>query len=71
MRGFTNGFPRLSLEERMNLLSYVFNYRVAPPQNSVQRVWKHKNVKLHLDAELVEVKKGKGKAFITNESSWD
>ena len=55
--GFTNGFPRLSLAERMDLLSYVFKYRVAPPQNSVQRVWKHKNVKLHLDAELTEVKK--------------
>ncbi len=62
--GFTNGFPRLSLEERMNLLSYVFNYRVAPPQNSVQRVWKHKNVKLHLDAELVEVKKEKEKLLL-------
>ena len=62
--GFTNGFPRLSLAERMDLLSYVFKYRVAPPQNSVQRVWKHKNVKLHLDAELTEVKKEKQKLLL-------
>ncbi len=50
--GFTHGFPELPSEARLDLLSYVFRYRVAPPRDSVRRVWRHKNVELHLDAEI-------------------
>ena len=50
--GFTHGFPDLPAEARLDLLSYVFRYRVAPPRDSVLRVWRHGNVQLHLDAEV-------------------
>jgi FAD-dependent urate hydroxylase len=50
--GFTHGFPDLPAAARLDLLSYVFRYRVAPPRDSVRRVWRHENVRLHLDAEV-------------------
>ena len=50
--GFMHGFPGLPLSDRLELLSFVFNYRVAPPRNSVLRVWKHQNVELCLDSEI-------------------
>jgi FAD-dependent urate hydroxylase len=50
--GFTHGFPDLPAEARLDLLSYVFRYRVAPPRDSVRRVWRHENVQLHLGAEV-------------------
>ncbi len=50
--GFTHGFPDLPAEARLDLLSYVFRYRVAPPRDSVRRVWRHENIRLHLDAEV-------------------
>jgi FAD-dependent urate hydroxylase len=50
--GFTHGFPDLPAEARLDLLSYVFRYRVAPPRDSVRRVWRHENARLHLDAEV-------------------
>tara|TARA_Y100000588_G_C14249634_1_gene922932 strand:- start:1273 stop:2667 length:1395 start_codon:yes stop_codon:yes gene_type:complete len=52
--GFTHGFPRLPVLDRLNLLSYVFEYRVAPPRNSVQRVWAHQKAKLCLNAEVLD-----------------
>ena len=51
--GFTHGFPSLSAEARLDLLSYVFRYRVAPPRDSVRRVWRHENVELHLSSEVM------------------
>lgn len=54
--GFTHGFPSLAAEARLDLLSYVFRYRVAPPRDSVRRVWRHENVELHLDAEVTEAR---------------
>lgn len=52
--GFTHGFPRLPIIDRLNLLSYVFEYRVAPPRSSVQRLWKNENAHLCLDAEVID-----------------
>ena len=52
--GFTHGFPLLPVTEKLDLLSYVFQYRVAPPRDSVLRVWKHPNVHLCLDAEITK-----------------
>jgi cation diffusion facilitator CzcD-associated flavoprotein CzcO len=54
--GFTHGFPSLPTEARLDLLSYVFRYRVAPPRDSVRRVWRHRNVALHLDAEVTDAR---------------
>jgi FAD-dependent urate hydroxylase len=50
--GFTEGFPQLSPQARLNLLSYVFRSRIAPPRDSVQRVFRHANARLHLDWEV-------------------
>ena len=33
--GFTHGFPLLPVTEKLDLLSYVFQYRVAPPRLSL------------------------------------
>ncbi len=55
--GFTHGFPGLPAEARLDLLSYVFRYRVAPPRDSVRRVWRHEKVSLHLDAEITEARR--------------
>ena len=55
--GFTYGFPKLSADTRLKLLSYVFRYRVAPPRDSVLRVFRNPNVELILNAELVSVRK--------------
>lgn len=52
--GFTHGFPALPPEARLDLLSYVFRYRVAPPRDSVLRAWRHPGVRLHLDAEVTD-----------------
>ena len=50
--GFTHGFPHLDADARLALLSYVLRYRMAPPRESVQRVFRHPNVHLHLDCEV-------------------
>jgi len=50
--GFTHGFPALPIADRLSLLSYVFKYRIAPPRDSVLRVWQHSNVHLCLDSEI-------------------
>ena len=52
--GFTHGFPDLPAGARLDILSYVFRYRVAPPRDSVLRVWRHQNVRLHLGAEVTD-----------------
>jgi cation diffusion facilitator CzcD-associated flavoprotein CzcO len=54
--GFTYGFPALPAEARLDLLSYVFRFRVAPPRDSVRRVWRHPKVRLHLDAEVLDAR---------------
>jgi cation diffusion facilitator CzcD-associated flavoprotein CzcO len=51
-QGFTFGFPSLPPAARLDLLSYVFRYRVAPPRDSVRRVYRHPNARLHLAAEV-------------------
>ena len=55
--GFTHGFPALPLADRLSFLSYVFKYRIAPPRDSVLRVWQHSNVHLCLDSEINEAEK--------------
>lgn len=54
--GFTHGFPALPVEARLDLLSYVFRFRVAPPRDSVRRVWLHSKTRLHLDAEVIDAR---------------
>ena len=53
--GFTHGFPILPLETRLDLLSYVFRYGIAPPRDSTLRVFRHTNAKLHLASEVTDV----------------
>ena len=55
--GFTAGFPKLSMQARLDLLSYIFRYRTAPPRDSVKRVFRHPNVDLHLDAGVQTARK--------------
>ena len=55
--GFTHGFPALPIADRLSLLSYVFKYRIAPPRDSVLRVWQHPNVHLCLDSEINKAEK--------------
>jgi cation diffusion facilitator CzcD-associated flavoprotein CzcO len=50
--GFTHGFPDLDARARIALLSYVSRCRIAPPRESVQRVFRHPNARLHLGCEL-------------------
>ena len=52
--GFTHGFPHLSPEARLDLLSYVTRCRIAPPRESVLRVFRHANIQLHLGSEIAE-----------------
>ena len=61
--GFTHGFPILPPETRLDLLSYVFRYRIAPPRDSTLRVFRHTNAKLHLGSEVTDVRLESG-AFV-------
>lgn len=55
--GFTEGFPQLDPQSRIDLLSYVFRCRVAPPRDSVRRVFRHANVRHHLASEVREAER--------------
>jgi len=50
--GFTHGFPTLPPEWRLKLLDYIARYRVAPPHDTVLRVFGHDNAALWLDAPV-------------------
>lgn len=50
--GFTHGFPTLPPEWRLRLLDYIASYRVAPPRDSVLRVFRHANAGLWLAAPV-------------------
>jgi cation diffusion facilitator CzcD-associated flavoprotein CzcO len=50
--GFTHGFPTLPPEWRLKLLDYIASYRVAPPHDTVLRVFGHQNAALWLDAPV-------------------
>lgn len=50
--GFTHGFPTLPPEWRLKLLDYVSSYRVAPPRDTVLRVFRHDNAALWLDSPV-------------------
>lgn len=52
--GFTHGFPSLDPRMRLALLSYVMRYRMAPPRESVLRVFRHPNARLHLGCEVTD-----------------
>ncbi len=54
--GFTSGFPTLPARARLELLSYVFRYRVAPPRDSILRVFRHPNVDLILNAPVDHIR---------------
>ena len=66
--GFTHGFPVLPIADRLSLLSYVFKYRIAPPRDSVLRVWQHPNVHLCLDSEIHKAEKMGDKMHIFTNS---
>ena len=50
--GFTHGFPTLPPEWRVKLLDYVSSYRVAPPRDTLLRVFRHENAVLSLDSPV-------------------
>ena len=50
--GFTHGFPTLPPEWRLKLLDYVSSYRVAPPHDTVLRVFGHANAALWLESPV-------------------
>jgi cation diffusion facilitator CzcD-associated flavoprotein CzcO len=66
--GFTHGFPALPIADRLSVLSYVFKYRIAPPRDSVLRVWQHSNVHLCLDSEINKAEKSGEKMHIFTNS---
>lgn len=53
--GFTHGFPTLPPEWRLKLLDYIARFRVAPPHDTVLRVFRHENAALWLDAPVRSV----------------
>lgn len=50
--GFTHGFPTLPPEWRLKLLDYISSYRVAPPRDTVLRVFGHANAALWLESPV-------------------
>lgn len=50
--GFIHGFPTLSPEWRLRLLNYIASFRVAPPRDSLLRVFRHGNAGLWLGAPV-------------------
>ena len=68
--GFTHGFPMMPPETRLDLLSYVFRCRIAPPRDSTQRVFKHSNARLHLSSEVINVREESG-AFVLQTGASD
>ncbi|MCA8930251.1 MAG: NAD(P)/FAD-dependent oxidoreductase [Alphaproteobacteria bacterium] len=59
--GFTHGFPTLAPDWRLKLLDYIGSYRVAPPRDSLLRVFRHENAALWLDAPVTEVRREGGR----------
>ena len=56
--GFTEGFPHLPDAHKLRRLSYIANYRVAPPRQSVLRVTAHAAFELHMGAQVERVERG-------------
>lgn len=50
--GFVHGFPLLPDDEKAAVFEYIFARGVAPPRGTVQRVMRHANVELILDAPV-------------------
>lgn len=63
--GFTHGFPTLPAEWRLKLLDYVSSYRVAPPHDTVLRVFGHENAALWLDSPVRSVQQ-EGSQLVLN-----
>ena len=59
--GFTHGFPTLPPEWRLRLLDYIASYRVAPPHDTVLRVFGHDNAALWLDSPVRSVSQADGR----------
>lgn len=55
--GFIHGFPLLSDIERAEIFKYIFSKGVAPPRGTVQRVMRHRNIELTLDAAVRQVER--------------
>ena len=53
--GFLHGFPLLPDAEKAAVFEYIFARGVAPPRGTVQRVMRHANVELILEAPIAEV----------------
>ena len=59
--GFVEGLPALPPEWRLKLLDYIASFRVAPPRDSVLRVFQHPNARLVLDAPVLSAGKKGGR----------
>ncbi|MFT5174549.1 MAG: cation diffusion facilitator CzcD-associated flavoprotein CzcO [Gammaproteobacteria bacterium] len=55
--GFTEGFPHLPDAQKLRRLSYIANYRVAPPRQSVLRVASHHAFELHMGTQVQRVER--------------
>ena len=55
--GFLHGFPLLSDTEKADIFKYIFARGVAPPRGTVQRVMRHANVELILEAPIIRLQR--------------
>lgn len=56
--GFVHGFPLLPDDEKAAVFEYIFARGVAPPRGTVERVMRHANVELILDAPVTDLTRG-------------
>jgi cation diffusion facilitator CzcD-associated flavoprotein CzcO len=62
--GFVHGFPRLTVAERLHILTYAFGVGVAPPRESVQRLAGHTGYRCHLGAPWTRAEAAGGTVVI-------
>tara|TARA_R110002074_G_scaffold135618_3_gene280308 strand:- start:748 stop:1770 length:1023 start_codon:yes stop_codon:yes gene_type:complete len=62
--GFTHGFPTLPPEWRLKLLDYIASYKVAPPHDTVLRVFRHENAALWLESPVRSVRLEAGRLHL-------
>jgi hypothetical protein len=50
--GFVHGYPLLEDAQKIEILAHIFARGIAPPRGTVERVMRHANINLLLDAEV-------------------
>jgi hypothetical protein len=55
--GFVHGFPELPDAEKLGILGYIFETRIAPPRESVLRVSAHANARIELGCEVLAARR--------------